>query len=48
MAKSNKVKPKKVSVLAKVKLFFEEIPDNRPANKRKQVPGRTLKRSKKR
>ncbi|HMS31803.1 MAG TPA: hypothetical protein PKA29_00805 [Candidatus Saccharibacteria bacterium] len=48
MAKTSKVKLKKQSILAKVKLFFEEIPDTRAANKKKQVSGRTLQRSKKR
>jgi len=48
MAKTSKVKLKKQSILAKVKLFFEEIPDARAANKKKQVSGRTLQRSKKR
>jgi hypothetical protein len=47
MAKKNNTKPKNESVLAKVKLFFEEIPESR-SKKAKQVPSRTLKRSKKR
>jgi hypothetical protein len=47
MGKNNKVRVKEQSVLAKVKLFFEEIPD-KSSSKKRQVPGRILKRNKKR